>query len=236
MSNHFQQYIHQKYYVFWRTKAKCLALNAIRSHAWVPLGTLCKLKWERSHLIISMCCSFASYKLDCLTIFSDLLYWLLSPCRLLVSGTSTSSSVIWRHFSPWRSRTTRGQVWKVTQTLSCPQVRTTASPCPLTRKMVHIWPKVESSSSRLFPTATLTSSWMNSLNYWAELHITYACIIRATEKINYYFLNLREVFIFEKFFFFFNSELLAWDLASLCPAKCNSLLFSKFVWLFKYAF
>lgn len=162
-----------------------------------------KVTFPSSALIIniSVCCSFTSHELDCFTIFSGFLYGFLSPCRLLVSGTSTSSSVIWRHFSPWRSRTTRGQVWKVTQTLSCPRARTTASPCPLTRKRVHIWPKVESSSSRPFPTATLTSS--HSLNYWAELHITYACIIRATEKINYYFLNLLEVFIIEKFFCFF---------------------------------
>lgn len=162
-----------------------------------------KVTFPSSALIIniSVCCSFTSHKLDGFTIFLGLLYRFLSPRRLLVSGTSTSSFVIWRHFSPWRSRTTRGQVWKVTQTLSCPRARTTASPCPLTRKRVHIWPKVESSSSRLFPTATLTSS--HSLNYWAELHITYACIIHATEKINYYFLNLLEVFIIEKFLGFF---------------------------------
>lgn len=112
--------------------------------------------------------------------FLDLLYWFLSPCRLLVSGTSTSSSVIWRRFSPWRSRTTRGQVWRVTQTLYWPRARTMPSPCPLTRKRVHIWPRAESSSSRLFPTVTLTSS--HSLNHWAELHIAYACILHTPQK------------------------------------------------------
>lgn len=144
-----------------------------------------KVPFPSSALItsLSVSCSFASHQWDCFPVFSDWLYRFPSPCRLLGSGTSTSLSVIWTRFSPWRSLTTKGQVWKVTQTPPCPRARTTACPCPPTRKRVRIWAKVGSSSSRLFPTATLTSS--PSLNYWAELHIPYACITHATEKINY---------------------------------------------------
>lgn len=188
-----------------------------------------KVTFPSSALIIISACDVVLPLINCFTIFSGLLYRFLSPCRLRVSGTSTSSSVILRHFSPWRSRTTRGQVWKVTQTLSCPRARTTASPCPLTRKRVHIWPKVESSSSRPFPKATLTSS--HSLNYWAELHITYACIIHATEKINYYFLNLLEVFIIKKFCFFFFLIVRFWP-DTFPPSVQQNAIF----WLFKYAF
>lgn len=147
--------------------------------------------------------------------------WFLSPCRLQVSGTSTSSSAIWRPFSPWRSQTTRGQVWKVTRMLSCLRARMMASPCPHTRKRVHIWPKERSSSSRPFPTATLTRS--HSPDRWAKLLTSVPALYMPQEKLNYFFKSPASFFL----------KVLLERLNSLCPAKCNSLpIFSNFVLAF----
>lgn len=79
-----------------------------------------------------------------------------SSCRWLGRGTSTSLCATLRRCSPWLSQTTRGRVWRLTQTPPCPLARRMFSPYPAMRRRVHTWLKQGRNAPRDWLSLTVT--------------------------------------------------------------------------------
>ncbi len=119
---------------------------------------------------------------------------------------STSLSATQMRFSPWPSQTTRGRVWRLIRTPSCPPARRKAPPCPATRRRVHTWLKEASSASRDWCSLTATHIKFYSLaapknmrdcKQETELQAVFAIFKNYTCMVTFHLLKI----LFAKFWF-----------------------------------